>query len=153
MSISYIKGILKMSIGENIKRLRELRGLSQREFGEIAGVTDKAVSTWENKIKEPRMGSIQRIADYFGLQKSNIIEDNGLDGIFTERANNAPADSGEGENKYYLEVKGMGKNIELTEEEFQVMAAYRLATPEDKEVVKCLLQRYKKRGNIGEIAI
>lgn len=67
-----------MSISENIKELRELHNLSQKELAEIAGVTDKAVSTWENGTKEPRMGAIQKIADYFGLKKSNLIEENGL---------------------------------------------------------------------------
>lgn len=64
-----------MSIGENIKKLREKYNLSQKELGEIAGVSDKAVSTWENGLKEPRMGAIQKIADHFGILKSDIIED------------------------------------------------------------------------------
>lgn len=67
-----------MGISENIKLLREQYGLSQKELGQIAGVSDKAVSTWEQGIKEPRMGAIQKIADHFGIKKSNIIEDNGL---------------------------------------------------------------------------
>ena len=67
-----------MGISENIKLLREQYGLSPKELGQIAGVSDKAVSTWEQGIKEPRMGAIQKIADHFGIQKSNIIEDNGL---------------------------------------------------------------------------
>ena len=45
-----------MSIGENIKRLRTEHNLSQAEFGKIAGVSDKAVSTWEMDAKVPRMG-------------------------------------------------------------------------------------------------
>ena len=67
-----------MGISENIKLLREIYNLSQKDLGLIAGVTDKAVSTWEKGLKEPRMGAIQKIADNFGLQKSNIIEDDGL---------------------------------------------------------------------------
>ena len=67
-----------MGISENIKLLREQYGLSQKELGQIAGVSDKAVSTWKQGLKEPRMGAIQKIADHFGIQKSNIIEDNGL---------------------------------------------------------------------------
>jgi len=70
-----------MNIGENIKRLRQIYDLSQKDLAEIAGVTDKAVSTWEIGIKEPRMGAIQKIADYFGFKKSNIIEDDGLNSI------------------------------------------------------------------------
>ncbi|MHC1696412.1 MAG: LexA family protein [Eubacteriales bacterium] len=63
-----------MSIGDNMKKLREKKGLSQEEFGKIAGVTDKAVSNWETGLREPKMGSIQKIADYFGITKSEIIE-------------------------------------------------------------------------------
>lgn len=64
-----------MPIAENIKRLRNSHNLTQAELGEIAGVTDKAVSTWEKGEKIPRMGAIQKMADYFGVSKSNIIED------------------------------------------------------------------------------
>lgn len=65
-----------MSIGENIKSLRLKYKLSQKDLALIAGVTDKAVSTWEKGIKEPRMGTIQKIADHFGIRKSDLIEDN-----------------------------------------------------------------------------
>lgn len=64
-----------MSIGDNIKRLREIHDLTQEQLGEIAGATDKAVSTWEKGKAVPRMGAIQRMADYFGISKSDIIED------------------------------------------------------------------------------
>lgn len=64
-----------MGIKENIKALRESHDLSQKELAKIAGVTDKAVSSWETGEREPRMGAIQKIADYFGLRKSDIIED------------------------------------------------------------------------------
>ena len=67
-----------MGIKENIKILRDKYNLSQKDFAKIAGVTDKAVSSWENGTKEPRMGAIQKIADYFNIQKSNIIEDYGM---------------------------------------------------------------------------
>jgi hypothetical protein len=72
-------GVINMPIGENIKRLRIMHGLSQKELARIAGVSDKAVSTWESGSKEPRMGAVQKIADHFGLKKSNLIEDNGLE--------------------------------------------------------------------------
>ena len=64
-----------MAIGTNIKRLRERHALSQAELAAIADVSDKAVSTWENGLKTPRMGAIQKIADYFGITKSELIED------------------------------------------------------------------------------
>lgn len=64
-----------MSIGKNLKRIREDHGLTQAEMGKIAGVSDKAVSTWESEQKVPRMGAIQKIADYFHIAKSAIVDD------------------------------------------------------------------------------
>ena len=63
-----------MSISINIKNLRERHGLTQKEFAEIANVSDKAVSTWENGTKIPRMGALQLLADHFGILKSDLIE-------------------------------------------------------------------------------
>lgn len=67
---------ITMGIKENIKALRKQHNLSQQELAKIAGVTDKAISTWESGTRIPRMGAIQKIADFFGLQKSDIIEEN-----------------------------------------------------------------------------
>lgn len=67
-----------MSIAENIKQLRTLHKMNQVEFGKIAGVSDKAVSTWETGEKIPRMGVIQKIADHFGISKSDLIEEKPL---------------------------------------------------------------------------
>lgn len=64
-----------MSFARKIKELRESHGLTQAEFGKIAGVSDKAVSTWENGTAEPRMGSIQKIADHFHISKGELLDD------------------------------------------------------------------------------
>jgi len=62
------------TIAENIKELRKNYSLTQGQLGEIAGVTDKAVSTWENGVAVPRMGAAQRIAKHFGISISEILE-------------------------------------------------------------------------------
>lgn len=64
-----------MSIAENIKSIRLEHGLSQSELGKIAGVSDKAVSTWELGLKTPRMGAVEKMANYFGITKSAIVDD------------------------------------------------------------------------------
>ena len=63
-----------MSIGKNIQSLRLQHGISQKELTTIAGVSDKAVSAWEKDRITPRMGAIQKMADYFNIKKSDIIE-------------------------------------------------------------------------------
>ena len=64
-----------MSLGQRIRKIRESHGMTQAQFASIAGVSDKAVSTWENDVNIPRMGVIQKIADYFGITKSDIIDE------------------------------------------------------------------------------
>jgi repressor LexA len=63
-----------MDIANKILSLRQQHGLTQEELGRIAGVTDKAVSSWENGTRLPRIGTIEKIANYFGITKSEIIE-------------------------------------------------------------------------------
>lgn len=103
-----------MSIGSNIRELREFHGLTQEEFGRIAGVSDKAVSTWENDIKIPRMGSLQRIADHFKINKGDIT-----DGPIFDRLKKAP------------------EGNEPTEEQFKELKfIYEKLSPEAQEEVK-----------------
>ena len=64
-----------MSIAENIKKIRLEHGLSQAELGKIAGVSDKAVSTWELGTKIPRMGAVEKMANYFVIPKIAIVDD------------------------------------------------------------------------------
>lgn len=61
-------------IKDNIKKLRQEHGLTQSELGRIAGVSDKAVSTWERGDAEPRMGAVEKMAAYFRISKSAIID-------------------------------------------------------------------------------
>ena len=64
-----------MTGGDNIRRIRQWKDLRQEEFGKIADVSSMAVSQWENDRAIPRMGAVQRIADHFGISKSEIIDD------------------------------------------------------------------------------
>lgn len=79
-----------MSIAENIKMLRDRYGLTQADLGEIAGVSDKAVSTWENGTAEPRMGAVQKIAEHFGITKGSIVDDSPASSS-VDRSGSAPS--------------------------------------------------------------
>lgn len=61
-------------IKDNIKKLSQKHGLTQSELGRIAGVSDKAVSTWERGDAEPRIGAVEKMAAYFRISKSAIID-------------------------------------------------------------------------------
>ena len=64
-----------MTIAENIKRIRAAAGMTQEEFGRLAGVSSMAVSQWENGRAVPRMGAVEKIASALRIAKSEIIED------------------------------------------------------------------------------
>nr|DAU14836.1 MAG TPA: Repressor protein CI [Caudoviricetes sp.] len=118
-----------MGIPENIKKLREMYNLSQKDLGIIAGVSDKAVSTWEKGLKEPRMGAIQKIADHFGLQKSNIIEDGGL--------NSSKADLVESPTP---QTKKVPKDLKKILEDEEVTLNGRMMSDEDKEKMMRIIE-------------
>lgn len=64
-----------MTIGKNIRVLRDRKGLTQEELGKAVGVSSMAVSQWENGRAVPRMGSIERLADVLEVSKSVLIGD------------------------------------------------------------------------------
>lgn len=84
-----------MAISDNVKFLREYADLSQSDFGALFGVSDKAVSTWENGTREPRMGVIQKMADRFGLRKIDII-DGDVSVLLTRKTSRDSSDIPEG---------------------------------------------------------
>lgn len=66
--------IASMEIGQHIKAFRKSKGINQTELGEIAGGFSKsAVSQWESDKYEPSIGAIERIAQHFGVLKSEIL--------------------------------------------------------------------------------
>lgn len=62
-----------MSIGDNIKKWREIRNLKQSELAELIGVSDKTVSSWEINRTEPKMGMVEKISTALHCKKTDII--------------------------------------------------------------------------------
>lgn len=60
-------------IGDNIKKIREEKGLSQKDLADKLFVSDKTISSWEINRTEPKMGMIEAICIALQCQKSDII--------------------------------------------------------------------------------
>ncbi len=80
MGICYI--ITMVKIGDNIKKFRKTRGLSQIELGEKLGVTQQVITNWERNLREPNIETLLKIAGIFKItleqlvgNKSNPMED------------------------------------------------------------------------------
>jgi transcriptional regulator with XRE-family HTH domain len=53
-------------VGERIKRIREDRGLTQADFGEVVGVSQRYVGMMEQGLRKPSKGLIIAICARFG---------------------------------------------------------------------------------------
>lgn len=60
---------------KNLEYFIEKRGIDQKILSDHLGISEMSVSNWVNGNKYPRMGNVQKIADYFGIKKSDLIED------------------------------------------------------------------------------
>lgn len=65
----------KEIMSKNLKYYIEKSGKDRRELSEIWGFPYSTVSDWVNGRKYPRIDRIEIMADYFGIQKSDLIED------------------------------------------------------------------------------
>jgi len=65
--------VINMSIGDNIKKWRELRNLTQSDLAELVGISDKTVSSWEINRTEPKMGMIEKICMALNCKKTDIV--------------------------------------------------------------------------------
>ena len=60
-------------IGTKLAALLGVRGMSQRELAEAAGLTPASVSRYVNGEREPRAPTIAALADVLGVSPSDII--------------------------------------------------------------------------------
>lgn len=59
----------------NLKRYMQEKEKSRKEVSEAIGVSYYTFSDWVNGKKYPRMDKVEKLANYFGILKSDLIED------------------------------------------------------------------------------
>ena len=68
----------KNIFSRNLSSLLEDRQLTQREVADSIGVSAQTFNTWCKGVAIPRMDKIQKLADYFRIEKSALIDPPGL---------------------------------------------------------------------------
>lgn|GEM_PF-6399401 len=63
----------KYAIGNFICELRQQKGWTQKELGELLGVTNKAVSKWETGAALPRVEYLQQLAVVLGCKQEELF--------------------------------------------------------------------------------
>nr|WP_308696104.1 XRE family transcriptional regulator [uncultured Stomatobaculum sp.] len=59
----------------NLRRLIDASGKTQKDVADAIGVSQQIMNVWARGKAIPRMGKIQRLADYFGIEKSQLIDE------------------------------------------------------------------------------
>lgn len=60
------------SMGEFISKLREEKGLTEKELGEKLGVTEKDISNWEKNVSTPDTDAVLKLAEFFGVSSEEF---------------------------------------------------------------------------------
>ena len=65
----------KKIFSKNLNHFMELNGKTQTDLINDLGFNKSAVSTWCNGTRLPRMDKVETLAKYFGVNRSDLIED------------------------------------------------------------------------------
>lgn len=59
----------------NLNNLMRIEGKSRRDLSDALGISYFTVTAWVNGTKYPRMDKVEMLANYFGVLKSDLIEE------------------------------------------------------------------------------
>lgn len=65
----------KKIFATNLKRYMDKNGKSRRDVCEALGFSYYTFSDWVNGKKYPRMDKVEMLANYFGILKSDLVEE------------------------------------------------------------------------------
>ena len=114
-------------IAENITHFRKQRGITQKELAKEVGITASTMTDYMKLRSAPSFGVIQKLADYFGVKKSDI------DTTFKEESTNSLPDTPD-----LLTQQITDKVVQLTPDNKKIV----LRTSEE------LLERQKANGEM-----
>ena len=97
-----------MYLAQNLRYLREQKGLSQREFSEIFGLSSSAVTMWEREQRKPDIEMIVRLSEYFDVTLDELV--------LKELKPPLPL--------YALNIKYLRKKKEITQEDMAVFLGF-----------------------------
>lgn len=69
----------KYIFSKNLQRLMVKKDVSRKDIANYLGISYFTVSDWVNGKKYPRMDKVELLARYFGVSKSDLIEEETID--------------------------------------------------------------------------
>lgn len=65
----------KIIFARNLRQALDSTGTSQQKLAEVVGVSEASVSFWLSADRYPSPGKVQKIADFLGIRKTQLIDD------------------------------------------------------------------------------
>lgn len=65
----------KAVLAMNIRKYMSMSGKDRKEIARALGIPYSTLTDWVNANKYPRIDNIEKMAAYFGVSKSDLIED------------------------------------------------------------------------------
>ena len=62
-----------MPVGEDIKSIRQQKGMTQAQLAAAVGTTSQNISQYERGVRNPKIGTLQKIADALGENVTMFI--------------------------------------------------------------------------------
>lgn len=115
----------KEVFAKNLIRYMDLNNINQKELAEVVGVSAPTVNEWRKAKKFPRIDKIEIMANYFGILKSDLIEDKTMQ----EQIEENPV----GLAERHFEI--------LMDEDFtDIFEDFNKLTPEGKKMIKKIIR-------------
>lgn len=80
----------KRIFAKNLNRYLSLSSKSQKEVADAIGVSPQTFNTWCQAIALPRMGKVQKLADYFNIGKSDLIDEKDTNSMASSHCKGIP---------------------------------------------------------------
>ena len=123
---------IKKLFSIRLSKLMNERDINQREIAQAVGVSESTVGKWLLLKAIPRMGVIQKLADYFNVGKSYFLEDESDAGYYIDPEVAEYAEELRTNPKYRL-LFDASKDLSKEDIDFVVDMIERLKAREGKE--------------------
>lgn len=113
----------KVVFSENIRYYLSKSGETQREIAKVARVSEGTVCDWIKRRTYPRMDKIQLMAEHWGIQMSDLVEERSVD------------------NQYYLqkEAKLIAEDLAKTPDVLVTFQKFQRLSDTNKAIVMALI--------------
>ena len=109
-----------MEIGKMISKLRNEKGLNQRDFAKLLGVSNGAIGMWETGKRQPDLDTVKKMATFFNVTVDYLI---GTPQASIDYAN-YKMDTPEFALDFKMRIRDLMKEQKMSEDEFAKRAGF-----------------------------